>query len=1320
MQRGGRVTQWILCIAAIFGMMSAGSVLAATQAISFDAQGNLVSATTTAAAASPTIIAQPVGQLSRPGKRVSFSVVAAGTPPLSYQWRFNGTPIPTASNATAGTSTLVLSSIGSGDFGAYSVTVANGTGSLTSAAAQLQLDSVGDGIPDAWKAANFGSGWAANPNAAADADPDGDGFTNAEEYADGTNPNSAASHFFRLTITGGNVAVQPAAARYAPGTVVTLTALSSGDQQFTNFTTQDLIANTPAVSTTANPLVLTLNTNYAVSASYGSLPLDRPAVPPSFTVNIHNARVEAFLTQADGKLLIAGSFDSVAGGARSNIARFNSNGSLDLAFNPSIAGGIVNMVQQSDGKLLIAGYFSAVNGVARSGLARLNSDGSLDTTFTANCDNFVRQVAYRASDGKIMAAGAFLHVNGVLSPGVARLNADGSVDTGFAVGSGANSTVWSVVWQPDGTAVIGGDFTSFNGTTVARLARLTASGAIDPAFTASADSTVFQIARRPSDGDLWVAGNFAAIDGVSRRGLARLRASNGGLDTSVNQGAGLVNGGVGSSGLALQADGKVVIGGTFQGYNGSTQANIARVQQDGTLDTGYSLGAGAGLDSIILGVGLDSAGNTLLGGYFNFINGIPHLGIARLLAASGNLDANYTRNVSYYSQVYSLVSQPDGAILAGGTFNVVNGIYRAFAARLRSDGSLDTTFNPGLGCSDVVDSVAVGPDGKIVIGGRFISVNGQAAQRVARFNAAGSLDSSFQNVVATDEVFAVAVQRDGKVLAGGYFTSVGGEQHQRLARIEPDGTPDSDFTPILDARALAIVVQPDAKILIGGEFTVCDGVATGSIARLNPDGTLDDGFTPPQPNDRTDALALQPDGKFIAAGRFTTLLGGTRIANRVARFNPDGTLDPNFSLGTNFGANGEVFSVALQSDGHIVLGGNFSGINTISRYAIARLEPDGSLDTSASFNQATLALNNFIYTVAVQPSDATLAGGAFNAVGDQPRLAFVRFLTASTLQTGAITVSPAGPVFASGATVTLSLTPVTTGAPVASVGFEMSADGVHFTSVGNATPGAAGAWVLSGVALPPGASFFRAVVTDQAAALVRSNLAGPFVTPPVVTGPFTATGTAGLPFTLQVNATGPLTGFTASGLPAGLSAAYDADLGALVISGTPTAAGVSSVTLAPANAAGGTAASLTLTISNRYDAWAAQNFTAAELNNPNLSGPLGDATGAGISNLLKYALGIPPHAAGIPAGLPVAGIQSFGGINYLTLTYTHDPSATDVALTVEVSSDLITWNSGPGFTVEVSRVANANGSETVVTRDALPQVSAPRRFIRLRVTQIAP
>ncbi len=239
--------KWLIFVVLIC-TMGAVSARAATQTMTYDAQGNLIASVNSAVVVPPTIVAQPVDRLAQLGSQVSFSVVASGSPTLGFQWRLNGNPISIMANPSAGAATLVLSSVAAGDFGTYSVVVTNSANSATSNPAALQLDSVGDGVPDSWKLANFGANWQSNPNSAANADPDVDDLTNAEEYSDGTDPNNAASHFYRLTVAAGTVALQPAAPRYASGSVVTLTALPVGDLQFTTWSTQDLIANTTVTS----------------------------------------------------------------------------------------------------------------------------------------------------------------------------------------------------------------------------------------------------------------------------------------------------------------------------------------------------------------------------------------------------------------------------------------------------------------------------------------------------------------------------------------------------------------------------------------------------------------------------------------------------------------------------------------------------------------------------------------------------------------------------------------------------------------------------------------------------------------------------------------------------------------------------------------------------------------------------------------------------------------------------------------------------------------------------------------------------------------
>ena len=217
---------------------------------------------------------------------------------------------------------------------------------------------------------------------------------------------------------------------------------------------------------------------------------------------------------------------------------------------------------------------------------------------------------------------------------------------------------------------------------------------------------------------------------------------------------------------------------------------------------------------------------------------------------------------------------------------------------------------------------------------------------------------------------------------------------------------------------------------------------------------------------------------------------------------------------------------------------------------------------------------------------------------------------------------------------------------------------------------------------------------------------------PAVTSPASVTAQEGSAFSYQASASNSPTSYGASGLPAGLTLNPTSGL----ISGTPTTSGVYRATLTASNASGtGGPFTLTLTVDEPFSAWRAANFTATELQNAAVSGPLGDATGAGVANLVKYALGIPPKQPGV-AGLPTFSVGTVGGANYLFFTYTRYPLANSASLTVQVSNDLQTWNSGSTYTTEVSRTNNADGTQTVVTRPNVAIGNGARQCLRLSVT----
>ena len=283
-------------------------------------------------------------------------------------------------------------------------------------------------------------------------------------------------------------------------------------------------------------------------------------------------------------------------------------------------------------------------------------------------------------------------------------------------------------------------------------------------------------------------------------------------------------------------------------------------------------------------------------------------------------------------------------------------VYSVFAL----DGNLDTSFTSGTGPNNVVYSTLIQPDGKILIGGYFTSYNGTPRNRIARLNTDGTLDTSFTPGTGADDagVLAFALQPDGKIIIGGEFTSYNGTPRNRIARLNTDGTLDTSFDPGIgsDNNIYGVAFLSDGKIIIGGGFTSYNGTPRNRIARLNTDGTLDAGFNPGTGADQTVySTAVQSDGKILIGGYFTSYNGTPR--NRIARLNTDGTLDTTFNPST--GANdGGVSNFAFQPDGKIIIGGEFAsynGINTIKYVTRLRLNSNPT-DVLLSIN--TIDENN--------------------------------------------------------------------------------------------------------------------------------------------------------------------------------------------------------------------------------------------------------------------------------------------------------------------------------------------------------------------------
>ena len=605
------------------------------------------------------------------------------------------------------------------------------------------------------------------------------------------------------------------------------------------------------------------------------------------------------------------------------------------------------------------------------------------------------------SDGKILVGGYFTSWNGTTVGNIVRLNADGTRDTAFTTntGTGANSYILSVAIQSDGKILVGGEFSSWNGTAVNYIVRLNSDGTRDTAFTTNtgtgADDYIFSVAIQ-SDGKILLGGYFTSWNGTTVNRTARLN-SDGTRDTAFT-----TNTGTGANNviytIAIQSDGKILVGGNFSAWNGTTVGRIVRLNSDGTRDTAFTTNTGTGADSSIETIAIQSDGKILVGGYFTSWNGTAVNYIVRL-NSDGTRDTAFTTNTGTgaNSSIETIAIQSDGKSLVGGFFGSWNGTAVGRIVRLNSDGTSYETLSAFA--TSTTTCVAIQSDGKILVGGFFTAWNGITVGRFVRLNSDGAMDTAFTTNTGTganSSILSVAIQSDGKILVGGSFTTWNGTTVNRIVRLNSDGTRDTAFTTNTGTGANTtietIAIQSDGKIIVGGSFTIWNGATVGFIVRLNSNGTRDTSFTT---NTGTGAnttivtIAIQSDGKILVGGNFT-VWNGTAVG-RIVRLNADGTRDTAFTTNTGTGASGGVVSIAIQSDGKILVGGNFGAWNGTTVTRIVRLNSDGTRDTAFTTNAGNGA-NNTVRSVTIQSDRKILLAGTFTSFNalNQFRRFFVR------------------------------------------------------------------------------------------------------------------------------------------------------------------------------------------------------------------------------------------------------------------------------------------------------------------------------------------
>lgn len=761
------------------------------------------------------------------------------------------------------------------------------------------------------------------------------------------------------------------------------------------------------------------------------------------------AQVNALAFQLDGKLLVGGSFAELGGTTGSNIARFFADGAPDTRFSPSANGSVNAIVVRPD-----VGTVATQGG----GFAWVKPDGTLRPGFGTDINSkFVGRVnsVARQPNGKIIVGGAFTNSSGVTGPNLARFLPDGTLDGTF--NHSPNGAVSSVIALADGSVLVAGAFTNIAGAARNRIARFNPDGTLDATFDPNALSTINTMVVQP-DGKILIGGIFTSLQpngaaaATVRTYLARLE-TNGTVDGGFNP-----NPNSEVTALALQPDGKIIVGGMFTGLQpaGATTAtgrnNLARVNADGSLDTGFDPNHGA-VSGPIYALVVQPNGSILIGGAFGAIGGIPRNNLARI-DTNGGVDFGF--DPSPNNQVNAIALTPTGHILVGGFFTNISFTVRNRAARLDSTGAIDTTFDPNAndGVHSIVllddGSILLGglfttlqPSGAVVIGGSFSNVGGAPVNNLAFINDDGTATALRPNPNGT--VNAMLVQSDGKMIIGGAFTSIAGTTRNRLARLNSDGSLDTGFNPNANETVYTLAQQSDGKILVGGAFTTVGGGAAAGVARLNTDGSLDTSFAAAN-GAVVRVLAAQPDGRVLIVS------DGSGVRSILRRVNSDGS--PHSSFTPLNGGSEEIKTIVLQADWKILVGGGFTSIGGAARNRIARLNSDGGVDSSFDPN-ADGAVN----AIAIQPDGKTLLGGAFNLVGGLPRVRVARLANTSPAQQAiAVTLNGSTVMWVRGGS----------SPEIATATFEKSTDGRNWTTLGQGVRASGGigfGWTINNVNL---------------------------------------------------------------------------------------------------------------------------------------------------------------------------------------------------------------------------------------------------------------
>lgn len=751
-----------------------------------------------------------------------------------------------------------------------------------------------------------------------------------------------------------------------------------------------------------------------VSKSYVAHIKSNNTVDNAFAANCNNT-VRA-LYKLGSKLYIGGSFSTVNGTTRLYAAAVSATtGALSSAWNPN-PNSTVNTISAAfgtDTTLWLGGYFTTINSsLDRPYLAKVDTKNGTFVNGSVSADYIVNKIATRGDT--VVVAGDFSTL-GLRTDYLASIT-EGSkaADQGMPYTNGA---IRCIISDGNGGWYVGGSFYQIGGINKSYIAHVKADKSVDNNFTANCNSTVYSIVK---DGTkLYLGGAFTSVNSTPRSYLAEVSASTGGIVTTW---APTANNQVNT--LALK-DSVIVAGGYFTTINGQNALRLGVIKKtDGTVMGGYPGYNNVVQKVSVLGDSIITGGNYYYSAYYSSYS-------AKLTASNVKPDPKFP---STNGIIYSVAQDASGNYYVGGSFTTIGGVNQAYLAKLNSSMQVVTAWAPQV--NNAVYSIIVNGS-TVYLGGAFTTTNAVSRSYISALSTANPGSNKTWNSTLNNTVETL-VSDGTNIYAGGYFTTVNGSTSRGLlAKFNASGTLDATWNPNAsggggDVKQLAI---SGTSIIAGGSFTTIGGTARNYLARLNntngtatnwttansyvfsvyvdgttcyvggyfnqltsPSGgttarnylggiTISNGnINTYNPSPNSYVYTINKAGTLLYfGGQFTSINGTAR--NYLASTNTSGTLQS-----WNPSANSTVNKIIVDSSNNIIVGGNFSGFQEVSRtYASIIKYSNQSLATWAP------VLDNVVYDVTYNTNRIFL-GGAFHTVNGSAKAGFAAFGLTGALQ----------------------------------------------------------------------------------------------------------------------------------------------------------------------------------------------------------------------------------------------------------------------------------------------------------------------------------